>query len=88
MSNTSIRLSKDIDQPLESLARKMDRSKNYLINQAIREYLIRQSQEESRWEDTRQALESIQAGHSVDESEVNAWLNSWGTANRRKTPGT
>ena len=41
MGITSIRLADDIDKPLEILASKLDRSKNYLINQAIKEFLAR-----------------------------------------------
>lgn len=86
MGITSIRLSDDIDKPLESLATKLDRSKNYLINQAIKEFLARQSLEESRWGDTLKAIESVQSGHALDEADVNAWLNSWGTGERKATP--
>ena len=86
MSITSIRLADDIEKPLESLANKLDRSKNYLINQAIKEFLARQSLEESRWTDTMAALESIQSGKSLDETDVNAWLNSWGTGERKEPP--
>lgn len=86
MSITSIRLTADIDKPLESLAKKLDRSKNYLINQAIKEFLARQSLEEARWHDTVVALESITAGKAVDEDDVNAWLNSWGTDDRIAPP--
>ena len=86
MGITSIRLADDIDKPLESLAKKLDRSKNYVINQAIKEYLARQSLEESRWLDTLEALESIKAGHAIGEDDVNAWLNSWGTGERQEPP--
>lgn len=86
MSITSIRLADNIDKPLESLANKLDRSKNYLINQAIKEFLARQSLEESRWFDTLEALESIQSGKSLDEADVNIWLNSWGTGDRKEPP--
>jgi predicted transcriptional regulator len=86
MSITSIRLTDDIDKPLESLAKKLDRSKNYLINQAIKEFLIKHSLENSRWEDTLKALESINTGKTIDEADVNAWLNSWGTNARIPTP--
>ncbi len=86
MSITSIRLNDDIDKPLESLAKKLDRSKNYLINQAIKEFLAKQMLEDSRWEDTLEALESIKAGKSLDEADVNAWLNSWGTGARTSPP--
>ena len=86
MSITSIRLADDVDQPLGLLAKKLDRSKNYLINQAIKEFLAKQSLEDARWEDTLAALTSIKAGKSIDEADVNAWLNSWGTGKRTPPP--
>lgn len=86
MSITSVRIPEDMEKPLESLAKKLDRSKSYLINQAIREFIARQSLEDSRWQDTLAALESIKAGKSVDEEDVNAWLNSWGTNERKSAP--
>lgn len=86
MSITSIRISDDVEKPLEALSKKLDRSKNYLINQAIKEFLARQSLEDSRWQDTLEALESIKAGKSIDEEDVNAWLNSWGTNDRKSPP--
>ena len=86
MNITSIRIPEEMEKPLESLSKKLDRSKSYLINQAIKEFIARQSLEESRWQDTLQALESIKSGNSIDEEDVNAWLNSWGTKNRLSTP--
>ena len=85
MGMTSIRLADELDKPLESLAKKLDRSKNYLIIQSIKEFLAKQSLEDSRWQETLKALESIETGKSLDEADVNAWLNSWGT-NDRKSP--
>lgn len=35
MGVTSVRLQPEIENPLENLSKKLDRSKNYLINQAI-----------------------------------------------------
>ena len=86
MSITSIRIPDDVDKPLESLSKRLDRSKNYSINQAIKEFIARQSLEDSRWTDTLKALESIKAGKSVDEEDVNAWLNSWGSNDRKSLP--
>ncbi|MGB5281906.1 MAG: ribbon-helix-helix protein, CopG family [Arenicellales bacterium] len=86
MSITSVRIPDDIEKPLESLSKKLDRSKSYLINQAIKEFIARQSLEDSRWQDTLEALESIKAGKSIDEEDVNAWLNSWGTNDRKSAP--
>lgn len=87
MGVTSIRLQPEIERPLEELAKKLDRSKNYLINQAIEEYIARQSLEVARWSDTLEALDSVKQGSSVPESEVNAWLKSWGTDGESSPPG-
>jgi len=86
MGVTSIRLSKENEEPLESLAVKLDRSKNYLINQAIKEYISRQSMSDARWEDTLKALASIKEGKTIDESEVVSWLKSWGTDSELSAP--
>tara|TARA_B100000745_G_scaffold278643_1_gene209767 strand:- start:982 stop:1248 length:267 start_codon:yes stop_codon:yes gene_type:complete len=86
MSITSVRLSAEVEQPLDYLAKKLDRSKSYLINQAVKEFIARQSVEESRWEQTLEAIESVNRGESVAEDDVNAWLNSWGTDDVKATP--
>ena len=79
MGVTSLRISKEVEAPLENLAQRLDRSKNYLINQAIKEFVARQMMEDSRWEDTLAALGSIKEGKLVDEANVHEWLQSWGT---------
>ena len=86
MGVTSIRLSAEVEVPLENLAQKLDRSKNYLINQAIKEYVARQAMEDARWEDTLKALASIKEGKTIDESEVVSWLKSWGTEDETSAP--
>lgn len=79
MSVTSIRLQPDVEAPLEKLAKKLDRSKSYLINQALKEFIARQAMEEIRWADTLPALESVKAGKTISSPDVLAWLESWGT---------
>ena len=86
MSITSVRLSSDVERPLDSLAKKLDRSKSYLINQAVKEFIARQSVDDSRWEQTLEAIESINSGKSIDESDVNSWLNSWGSDDVKAVP--
>jgi len=86
MSVTSIRLNSDVETPLEKLASKLDRSKNYIINQAIKEYVARQSMEEARWTDTLEALQSVQSGKLVSEQATTDWVNSWGSESESKPP--
>jgi len=57
------------------------RSKNWLINQAIREYIEKDQIESKRWEETLLALESVKNGKGIPEEKVDIWLQSWGTKN-------
>jgi predicted transcriptional regulator len=86
MGVTSVRLRSEIETPLEKLAIKLDRSKNYLINQAITEFIERSNLEEQRWTETLEAIESVKSGHLIDEDRVNNWLDSWGTDNEVSPP--
>ena len=86
MGVTSVRLNSDIEAPLENLAQRLDRSKNYLINQAIKEFVARQAMEDSRWEDTLKALDSVNEGKVINESEVISWLKTWGTDSESSPP--
>jgi len=87
MSVTSVRLQPEIEAPLEDLSKKLDRSKSYLINQALKEFLYRKEQEEQRWTETLEAINSVKSGKLIDEKEVNDWLESWGKENELEPPG-
>lgn len=86
MGVTSVRLDSEVEAPLKNLAHKLDRSKNYIINQAIKEYVQRQSMEDSRWEDTLEALNSVKAGNVIDGEDVTKWLESWGADQELSPP--
>ncbi len=86
MGVTSIRLQPEVEKPLEILSKKLDRSKNYLINQAIKEFLGRRAIEEERWKETLVALDSVKNGAVVEEAEVVDWLKSWGSENEQSPP--
>jgi len=88
MSVTSIRLSNEVEAPLANLSIKLDRSKNYLINQAVKEFVARQAMEEAHWKDTIEALRSVKSGKSVDAEEVESWLQSWGSNDEKAPPKT
>jgi len=42
--------------------------------------------EESRWQETVEALRSIEAREGTPEGKVHAWLASWGRTEERKPP--
>ncbi|MCP4753381.1 MAG: ribbon-helix-helix protein, CopG family [Proteobacteria bacterium] len=86
MAVTSVRIQSDLESQIEELASKLQRSKNWLINQALREYIEKKKQGEKRWEETLLALESVKKGEGVSEEEVDIWLQSWGTKKEKKPP--
>lgn len=86
MSVTTVRFQTDINQRLEEVAQRLDRTKGWVINQAVSEFLQKQEQEQKRWEQTLQAMESATKGKVVDASQVHEWLASWGTDNELKAP--
>lgn len=86
MSVTTVRLQAEIEQHLEAIAGRLHRSKGWVINQALAEYIERQQREQVRWQQTLEAMESAAQGRVVDVSEVHDWLNSGGTGNEQDAP--
>lgn len=86
MSVTTVRLQPDVEESLEAIAAKLQRTRNWLINQALREFIQRQEQELIRWHETLQAMESVAQGKVVSGEAVHSWLRSWGSANEMPPP--
>lgn len=86
MSVTTVRLQPEINQCLEDMAQRLDRTKGWVINRAVSEFIQKQQEEQERWEQTLQAMESAANGKVVDASKVHEWLASWGTNNELEAP--
>lgn len=86
MGVTSIRLQPELEEPLDVLSKKLDRSKNYLINQAVKEFIAQQELAEKRWQETLPALESMKAGRGVPADKVFEWIRSWDTESELPRP--
>lgn len=86
MSVTTVRLQSEIEQNLQAMASTMRRSKSWLINQAVKEYIERQALENQRWQETLQAMESVAQGKVVSGEAVHQWLDSWGASNELPPP--
>lgn len=78
MSVTTVRLQPDVEEDLGVVAARLKRSKSWLINQALREFIGRQELEQVRWQETLDAMESVAQGKVVAGDAVHAWLRSWG----------
>ena len=86
MGMTSVRVPDDMLSRLESTAARLRRTKGWIINDALREYLEREERRIQRIEETRQALDEVDAGDLVEGDEVLAWLDSWGAPDEHKAP--
>ena len=78
MSVTTVRLPPEIEESLNAMAGKLQRSKSWLINKALSEFIERQALEQSRWLETLKAMESVAQGKVVSGEAVQTWLQSWG----------
>lgn len=86
MSVTTVRLQPELEENLLAMAQKLNRSKSWLINQALKEFFERQALEQSRWQETLQAMESVAQGRIISGDAVANWLQSWGTSNELPPP--
>ena len=88
MGITSVRIQPEISKQLEKVAASLHRSKSSIINQAVKEFLENQQQEQQRWQETLEALESVRSGQVTSGDDVHSWLESWGTDNELPAPKT
>lgn len=86
MAVTTVRLQPEVEEGLEDIADKLNRTKSWVINQALREFLERQELEQERWSQTLEAMESVAQGRVVSGEHVHAWLASWGDADELPPP--
>ncbi len=86
MGMTSVRMPDDLLQRLDATATRLRRSKGWVINDAVREYLEREDLRERRDDETREALAELDAGQVIDGDEVLAWIDSWGSDKEHEPP--
>jgi predicted transcriptional regulator len=86
MAVTSVRLAPEVERKLQTVAGRARRSKSWLINEAVKDYLERLGENERRWAETVEALASVRAGRVADGDEMLAWIASWGRKGEKKPP--
>jgi len=86
MSTTSFRLDDDLQEKLDSTATRLQRSRGWIINNALRQYIEHEEQKQRMLEETEEAIADIKAGRIVSGEEVMQWLETWGTSADTKAP--
>ncbi|MBN3925122.1 ribbon-helix-helix protein, CopG family [Nostoc sp. NMS4] len=86
MSTTSFRLDDELEDKLEVTATKLQRTKGWIINDALRQYIAREEQKLRMLEETQEAIADIEAQRVVSGESVMKWLETWGTADEATAP--
>ena len=86
MPMTSVRMPDQLMDKLEAIAKKLDRSKGWIIKDAVSQYVDCIDRKEKLLVETRQALSDIESGKVIDGDEVMAWIESWGSENEKSAP--
>ena len=78
MSVMSVRLSEDLSEQLEALAKATGRTKSFLAGQAIRDFISREA-----WQiaETQQAIIEAERGDFVSDDEMQARFKRMGVMN-------
>jgi predicted transcriptional regulator len=82
-SVVSVRLDSEVLGQLDELAAEMDRSRSYLIAEAVREFVER---EYAHLLHVREGEADIEAGRSFSGEEVQGWLDELKGGNTRGAP--
>ncbi|MCL7942255.1 CopG family ribbon-helix-helix protein [Halomonas sp. ATCH28] len=84
---TSITLNVVLEERVQRLAEARRRPVDWLIHEAIEQYVEREEKQEAFNQDTLRAWEDYQAtGLYATADEVEEWLASWGTDNETSPP--
>ncbi len=73
------RVDSKLKKQFEFTAKKHGQNVNQLLRSFMTDYVDKDKKQQTRHEETLQALESIAAGRCIAGDEVFAWLDTWGT---------
>jgi predicted transcriptional regulator len=62
------------------------RTRSWLINEAVKNYLERLGEDEKRSSETLNALASVRGGRLVDGDKMLEWISAWGGKAEKKPP--
>jgi predicted transcriptional regulator len=63
---------------IDSVSQRLDRSRAWVVKEAVREYLERRAEDQQRWNETLEAIEAADRGEVVSADEVLGWVDTWG----------
>jgi predicted transcriptional regulator len=87
MQATTIRCDASVLHQLDALAEARNRSRTWIINQALTEYIAREEKREKFKEHVLKSWRQYQeTGLHVIDDEITAWLETWGSEHEMEAP--
>ncbi len=78
MPTLTANVTEELIEEIDSVSRGLDRSRAWIIKEAIREFLDRRAEEHKRWNETLEAIKAADRGEVVSADEVLEWVDTWG----------
>jgi predicted transcriptional regulator len=78
MTTLTAHVPDDFVDEIDSIAVELERPRDWVIQDALREYVSRHRLEVQRWRETQEAIDAAERGEVVPAEEVFAWLDTWG----------
>ena len=78
MPTLTAHVTDELIKEIDSVSRGLDRSRAWVVKEAIREFLDRRAEEHKRWNETLDAIEAADRGDVISADEVLKWVDTWG----------
>ena len=79
MPTLTAHVTDELIKEIDSVSKRLDRSRAWVVKEAVREYLQRSAEAQKRWDETLEAIEAADRGEVVSADEVLGWVDTWGT---------
>jgi predicted transcriptional regulator len=76
MTTLATQVTDDFADEIDSIAVELERPRDWVIQDALREYVSRHRLEAQRWRETQDAIDAAERGEVVPAEEVFAWLET------------
>ena len=86
-TNKAVKLDESTYERLKKLGESRQRTPHWLMREAIKQFLEREEEAESRRKDTLERIARFEeTGESMPFETIDAWLATWGSENEAKCP--
>ena len=86
MSTTSFSLDNDLQDKLDATSNRLKRTKGWIINEALRQYIEQEERKLKMLQETEEAIADIEASRIISGEEVMQWLETWGSLSEKDAP--